>query len=398
MTSLHRNSIWLLLARLTAQGLALLFTIIIARRLGVDGFGQFAFIASLLLVGNTFSNFGTDTFLVRETARADQVTETAAQSLSLQLLLSTLYCLVMLVFRSTPLFLYSLALFPLAIFSVNNALLRALNRMDLFWFLSLLNGVIQILAAIFSLDVYTLCLFLLFGQILLSSISYSICRASLPTFGLFPLKKFSPIFKLTLPFAALTILLVLIQRLGILLSSLFLGDSLTGLFSSVTRIVDGLKLGHYAILGALLPALSRGHADSWRDFRKAFSLLISVSLAFAFVLLVFSKPIILFLYGDDFAEAIQPLALLGWSLLPYTVSSFISYDLIARGLESVVVKSAFVSLLIYIALFLWLIPTQGLTGAVWAALFGECFQGIVFGIFYARTKPSFVHINDYESK
>ena len=398
MTSLRRNSIWLLLARLTAQALAILFTVIIARKLGVDGFGEFAFIASLLFVGNTFTNFGTDTFLVRETARVDQVTDIAARSLALQLLLSALYSLAMLAFRNTPLFLYSLALFPLAIFSVNNALLRALNRMDLFWLLSLLNGVIQILAAIFSSDVYTLCLFLLFGQILLSSFSYFMCRASLPTFRLFPLKKFSPIFKLILPFAALTILLVLIQRLGILTVSAFLGDSATGIFSSITRIVDGLKLGHYAILGALLPALSRGGADSWRNFRKAFGFILIVSFGFAFVLLVLARTIILILYGDEFTQAIQPLARLGWSLLPYTVSSFVSYDLIARGFENLVVKSALVSLIIYLALYLWLIPTHGLTGAVWAALFGECLQGIVFGKFYFQSKPSFVTVSDYESK
>ncbi len=383
--SIKRNSIWLLLARITAQGLAILFTAIIARKLGVDDFGQFSFIASLLLVGNTFTNFGTDTFLVRETARANQVTDIAAQSFALQLLLSVLYCVAMLAYRSTPLFLYSLALFPLAIFSVNNALLRALNRMDLFWFLSLLNGSIQIFAAVFSVDVLPLCLFLLIGQFLLSTFSYLICRASLPTFRLFPLKKFSPILKLILPFAALTVLLVLIQRLGILSVSALLGDSATGLFSSITRVVDGLKLGHYAILGALLPALSLGSPDSWKSFRNAFVLLISVSLIFAVVLLVFARPIILILYGNEFTQASTPLALLGWSLLPYTISSFISYDLIARGLESVVVKSALVSLVIYIALYLWLIPTRGLTGAVWSALIGECLQGIVFVIFYKVT-------------
>ncbi|MCQ3938773.1 MAG: hypothetical protein DPW18_17255 [Chloroflexi bacterium] len=393
MPSLRRDSTWLLLARLTAQGLAVLFTVVIARKLGVDGFGQFSFIASLLLVGNTFTNFGTDTFLIRETARANRVNEIAAQSLALQLFLSALYCLAMPAFRNTPLLVYSLALFPLAVFSVNNALLRALNRMDLFWLLSLLNGAFQILAAIFSSDVFTLCLSLLFGQVLLSGISYLICRASLPTFRLFPLGKFSPLFKLILPFAALTILLVLMQRLGVLTVSALLGDSAAGLFSSVTRIVDGLKLGHYAILGALLPALARGSADSWRSFRKAFALLMSVSFAFAFVLLVFAQPIVLILYGDEFTRAVQLLALLGWSLLPYTVSSFISYDLIARGLENTVVKSAFVSLVIYLVLYLWLVPSQGLTGAVWAALFGECFQGMVFGIYYFRSKPSFVSVS-----
>lgn len=381
--NLRQNSIWLLLARISAQALAIIFTALIARKLGVDNFGHFAFIASLLLVGNTFTNFGTDTFLIREISRAGRLTEIISQSLFLQLILSALYCAIMLAYRDTPLLLYSLALFPLAIFSVNNALLRALNRMDLFMFLSLINGIFQIIAAVFSSDVLSLCIFLLIGQILLSAFSYLICRASLPAFRLLPLKSFFPIFKLTLPFAALTILLVLIQRLGILSVSTLLGDSATGLFSSITRIVDGLKFGHYAILGALLPAISQGSADSWRSFRKAFALLFSISSAFALFLMLFGKFIVFVLYGSEFTQASTQLALLGWSLLPYTVSSFVSYDLIARGHENDVVKASFISLVIYSVLFLWLIHSNGLSGAVWAALFGECMQAIVFGIFYA---------------
>ncbi len=381
--NIRKNSIWLLLARVTAQVLAIVFTAIIARKLGVDNFGHFALIASLLLIGNTFTNFGTDTFLIREISRADQPTEIVQQSLSLQLVLSALYCIIMLAYRDTPLLLYSLALFPLAIFSVNNALLRALNRMDLFMLLSLVNGFFHFSSAIFSSDVWSLCIFLLIGQILLSIFSYLICRASLWTFGLLPLKNFFPILKLILPFAALTILLVLTQRLGILSVSTLLDDAATGLFSSITRIVDGLKFGHYAILGALLPAISRGTADSWKSFRKAFTLLFSVSTTFALLLMIFGKSIVFILYGAEFAQASTQLALLGWSLLPYTVSSFVSYNLIARKHESDVVIASFISLVIYVVLYLWLIPSNGLIGAVRAALFGECMQAIVFGIFYA---------------
>ncbi|MDP1544572.1 MAG: oligosaccharide flippase family protein [Anaerolineales bacterium] len=383
---MRKNSFWLLFARLTAQALAILFAAVIARKLGVDDFGQFAFIASLIFIGNTVTSFGTDTFLVREIARANQVTRVAAQALALQLLLSLLYCFAMLAFRSAPLLLYSLVLFPLAIFSVNSALLRALDRMDLFWALSLLNGLLQVAAAYFSADVFTLCLFLLIGQILLSTVSYSICSASLPTFSLFPLGSFSPIFKLILPFAALTILLVLIQRLGVLSVSAILGDSATGLFSSITRIVDGLKVGHYAILGALLPALARGSPDSWRSFRKAFVLLLTVSLVFAIMLGMFSNPIILILYGNEFGQVSGPLSLLGWSLLPYTVSSFISYDLIARGLENIIVKSSVIALVLYVTLYLWLIPIYGFQGAVWSTLIGESLQGFVFGVFYFQNR------------
>ncbi len=390
-TALQRNSFWLLLARISAQALAVLFTAVAARKLGVDGFGQFAFIASLILIGNTFTNFGTDTFLVRETARANRVTGIAAQSLALQLFLSLLYCLAMLVFHSAPLFLYALALFPLTIYSVNNALLRALDRMDLFWALSLLNGLFQVVAALFSVDVFTLCLFLLVGQILLAGISYHVCRASLPTFRLFPLMGFFPIFKLTLPFAALTIFLVLIQRLGILSVSALLGDSATGLFYSIVRVVDGLKLGHYALLGALLPAISRGSSASWQSFRKAFSFLMMVSLIFSIALALFSKPVVLILYGNEFAAASFPLAVLGWSLLPYTVSSFISYDLIARGLENVVVKSAAISLTVHLVLYSWLILQFGWQGAVWAAVIGETLQGGVFVRYYFARSGSTAH-------
>ncbi|MEW6400939.1 MAG: oligosaccharide flippase family protein [Chloroflexota bacterium] len=375
---LSRDSFWLLAARLTAQALAILFTAITARKLGVDNFGHFAFIASVILICNTFTNFGTDTFLIRETARAGRATQLASQALTLQLLLSAFCLAAFILFRDSALLLYSLALFPLTIFSVDNALLRALNRMDSFWLLSLVNGILQILAAFFSADVLTLCLFLLIGQILLSAISYSICHASLLDFGLLPLKDFRPIFKLTLPFAALTILLVLTQRLGILSVSALLDDSATGIFSSVTRIVDGFKFGHYAILGALLPALSRSLTESWQSLRKAFVLLVTVSLVFAITLLLFSKTIILILYGQEFVQASAQLTVLGWSLLPYTISSFISYLLIARGQETTLVKATVVSLIIYAVLYFRFIKTSDISGAIYAALIGECVQAVIF--------------------
>ncbi len=383
-SSLQRNSFWLLSARLTAQALAIIFIAVTARKLGLNDFGHFAWIASILLVGNTFTNFGTDTFLVREIARAGRVTSFASQSLSLQLILSIIFCAAVILYRDLPLALYALALFPLAFYSVNNALLRALNRMDLFWLLSLANGFIQVIAAYFSSDVFTLCLFLLIGQILLSALSILICTASLPDFSLIPLKDFRPIFKLTLPFAALTILLVLIQRLGILSVSALLGDSATGIFSSASRIVDGLKFGHYAILGALLPALSRGSPDSWQSFRKAFLFLMTISLIFAIALVIFSSSIVIILYGKEFQPAVNQLSLLGWTLLPYTISSFISYSLIARGLESTLVKATIISLLIYIVLYFGFITTSGLSGAVWAAVIGECLQAVVFLLFYSQ--------------
>ena len=362
--------------------MAVLFTAILARKLGVQDFGRFAYIGSMIFIGNTFTNFGTDTYLVRETARVEKPPEETSRSLSLQLFLSVIYCSSMLALRDTSLFVYCLALFPLTVFSINNALLRALGRFGVFWFLSLANSLLQVLAAVLSWDVSSLCLFLLSGQVLVSGLSLLICRASLPSFRLFPLKEFRPIFRLVLPFAALTILLVLIQRLGILFTSILLDEKSTGLFSAIVRIIEGLKLGHYAILGALLPILSKGGRDSRQSFRHAFALLMCISFIFVLLLIMFSQPILSFLFGAEFRPASPALPVLGWSLIPYTLSSFISYDLIARGLEGVVVRSAFLSLLIYVILYLMLIPSSGLIGAVQSALWGEWAQGVVFTFLY----------------
>lgn len=397
LTSLRRNSLWLLLARLSAQVLAILFIVVTARKLGLVEFGHFALIASVLLIGNTITNFGSDTYLIREIARAGQVTQIAAQVLSLQLVLSAVFCAALILFRDLPLLLYNLALFPLALFSVNTALLRALNRMDLFWFLTLVNGVFQIVAAIFSSDVFTLCLFILMGNITLSAFSYFICRASLPGFDLIPLKDFRPIFKLTLPFAVLTIFLVLNQRLGILYVSALLDDSATGLFSSAFRVVDGLKFGHYAILGALLPALSRAAPDSWRSFRSSFIFLMSISTVFIALLMAASKPIIALLYGVEFVSAVPFLSQLGWTLLPYTVTSFISYSLIARQLEIPLAISTGVSSMIYAILYPWLIETGGVAGAVHAALLGEYLQSAVFiAVYFLAQKRSGIFLHEPE--
>ena len=384
MSRLKRNSLYLLLTRITAQALSILFIALLARRLGVADFGQFTFIAAIILLGNTFTNFGTDTTLIRELNRAP-APRLIAQSFALQLTLSVLWLIVTFILKpNLSLLLYSLALFPLALFSIATAALRARERMELVLALSLINGILQLLAAFFSLDISALILYLLIGHFLTAVFSYLLCNASLPDFQLIPLPNIFPLLKLTLPFAALTFLLVLSQRLGVLATTLLLGDSATGIFSAAARIVDGLKLGHYAILGALLPVISRRAPEAAHSFRMGFLLLIFASLFMSIVLSLFPKFIIVLLYGERFLPAVHLLALFGWSLIPYTVSSFLSYHLIAQGREIGLVKATAISLALFLALYLWLIPRFQIPGAIYAALIGEIIQAIVFIVVASR--------------
>ena len=163
--SLHLNAFWLLFSRISAQALAVIFIALVARRLDPASFGQFTFITATIFIGNTFTTFGTDTLLIREIAKSGQLTTLVRRAFTLQICLSIFWCFSTLLFRAeTPLLIFSFSLFPLAIVSVASALLRAFERMDLFWGLNFLNCLIQILAAILSKDLMTLCTLLLAGN------------------------------------------------------------------------------------------------------------------------------------------------------------------------------------------------------------------------------------------
>lgn len=385
MISLRRNSFWLLFARISTLGLAVLFVALVARRLGTAGFGQFTFIAAIVLIGNVFTSFGTDTLIIRETAKAGYITSLAARAFTLQIVLSGVWCFAIFIFgKNNPLLIYSLSLFPLALFSITSALLRAFERMDLFWGLSIINGFIQIVCAVLSPDLSTLCIFLLMGNIVTAFLALAICFVSLPGFNLFPFLDFRPLVRVALPFATLATLGILSQRLGVLSVSILAGDVAAGLFSSAARIVEGMKLGHYAVLGALLPALSRNTLDSKHDNRAAFLGLLGISVLIAGATMFFANPILNFIFGDKYTSAVSLLIVLIWTLLPYTISAFISVDLVVRGLEYTLVKATIISLVIYASLYFLLINSNGLLGAAWAALLGECLQAIILILFYFR--------------
>ena len=53
--SLLKNIGWTVVSRIGTQGIAVLSNVLLARYLGRDGFGEYAFISSILLIGNALA-------------------------------------------------------------------------------------------------------------------------------------------------------------------------------------------------------------------------------------------------------------------------------------------------------------------------------------------------------
>jgi O-antigen/teichoic acid export membrane protein len=384
-TQLAKDSLLVLAARLGAHGAMAIFTILIARRLGSEGFGEYAFIASAVFIGNMLTTFGTDMLLIREIAARHDFSP-LVPSLFLQLSLSIL--LIVLAW-SLPILpgqskagglafkIYSLALVPFAFFTVFSSVLRGLQRMDQYAALNLSISLLQLVGTFIFIrssgsSVVTLAWLLLAVQAAAAFLAGWLCRDQISHFrgpARFTLRQFRPI----LPLATLSTLGILYQRLGILLVAFWLGAAATGWFSAALRLVEFSKTAHLAFFTVLYPALANAQ-DDVKDFHRVWLVLLGSALVAALALSLLASPLTLVLFGEEYAASVPVLRLLAWMLVPFTISTSLTLRFVAANREKPVLVALSASLLLLFLLNSLWTPRFGILGAGWAIFLAECLQ------------------------
>ncbi|HKZ70017.1 MAG TPA: polysaccharide biosynthesis C-terminal domain-containing protein, partial [Anaerolineales bacterium] len=283
--------------------------------------------------------------------------------------------------------LYSLALLPLAFFTVFTTALRGKQRMDLYTILNLLVSLGQLLGVwLFvqpgsSVRVVAACL--LVTQVAAAVLAGSLCAVYIPDFWRAWRFSFSAVLALaraSAPIALLGLLGMTYQKLSVYMLATLTGAAMTGWFSASMRVVEAFKLIHLALFGALYPAMSQARqtksAQSEATFRASGRSLLAVSTTAVLGLFAFASPLVASLYGPTFEPSIPALRILAWTLIPYTINTYLSLSFLAVGRERRVARALFASLLALTILNLWWIPVGGLVGACWAALAAEIIQSI----------------------
>ena len=395
-TRIARDSLWLLTARIGAQVSLVIVAYLLARRLGTAGFGEYAFIAAMILIGNALTTFGSDMYLIREIA-AKKDFSGLPSVLVLQLILSFLF--IGFIFLLAPylpnqtaegvsaLKVYSLALIPLAFFTVFTSVLRGAQKMTAYAWLNFILPLVQA-AAVFifiqrGADVVTLAYLLLVIQTLGAVMGGVFCVIAVPGFlsgSHFTFDGITSLFLACLPIALVAVLGILYQKMSLALLS-FLGTaSMVGLYSAAARVVEAARIGHIAVFTALYPALA--HAEWERlsrgTFRRSWLWLLTISSLGSILLFLLAKPLVDIVFGADYRPSIPVLKILSFTMVPYTVSSFLSLVFLAKREERIVLRTLSVSTLALLALTVWLVPRAGQVGAGWAVLTTEIVQAAIF--------------------
>ncbi len=405
--AIGRNAAWLLAGRLAAQALGIALTLVLARRLGVAGFGAYAFVSSAVFLANVVTTFGTDMVLIRDIAAGRPSRWGAALAVQLGLSCGAMvaaWLLAPLAGRLvpavvTPLRIFSLSLAPAAFFSVCSAVLRGMGRMGTYAALGVAASAIQ-LAAIAALaysapalSLEAVFVALLGVQIAVAALAWAACAARSESMRMWPRisgPDVRAMLRSTGTIGVLGLLGMTYQRIPILLLAAVSGPAAAGWFAGASKVIEASKTGHVALFGAIYPAMARARgpeaiADanegaagvdpglrwSWRVATGG-AVLISAGLVLAGPVLVRA------LYGSGFAPSGPGLVILALSLVPSTLATYQSLDLVAGGRETATVGAQLVSLAALLVLIGVLVPALGWMGGCWAVLAAEVVQAAAF--------------------
>ena len=393
---LIRHSVWLLLGRLGTQVGVALFTVILARRLGSAGFGEYAFVAAIIFVTNALSTFGTDMLLVREIAAQNDLSRLPA-ALLLQLILSALVIAATWLWAEQipnqgaetvlALRIYVLSLIPLAFFTVFTTALRGKQHMGAYLVVNLISAILQLGAGLVpNLNIDSLFVLLCMVQAVLAVFTGILCVLLIP--GFWQAWRHAALLSSSFlmdvaPLALLTVMTILYQRLSVLALSLMTASEQVGLFSAAARIVEASKTVHLGIFAALYPAMSQAGSDAinrsaWDNpFKWSWRILLAGAVLIALMLYSTSTLLIQILYGGQFRVSAPILQILAWTIIPFTINTYLTLSYLASNQEWVVGRAFAAGLLGLLILNLGLIPLYGPQGSAWASLIAECIQSII---------------------
>lgn len=162
-----------------------------------------------------------------------------------------------------------------------------------------------------------------------------------------------------------------------------------GLYDAAVRIAEAWYFIPGIIVSSLFPAIVNAKISSEGMYnnrlKKIIFLLIFLSLLVAIPVAIFSKNIIIALYGLDFMGSISILQIYIWAGVGMSLNIILNTYLVAENFRRIIFSSSFIAMAGNVILNLILIPRHGIVGAAWATFFSYLLSPISL-LFFNKTR------------
>lgn len=385
--TLWRGVLWMVAGSGVAQLLAAIAGLVLARRVGPEGYGLYTAAFALSSVFAYAASLGLDTIVPRQIARQPAHIGTVALS-ALYPVLMGVFPLALVIGGSGLLVGYSgerLSLLWLAawitgvrgVINLLRAVFRGMERMDRDALIQVVEGGLVLAGVALGLRVAPTVRSAI-GCTLLGEMA-ALALAGLWVRGVVRPVRWEPALAWTMireafPLSMAFTLVGLSVRLDTLVLSLLQPAHEVGIYGAAVGVVM-LTRSLSTMAAAFLPRLSALAARDRQAFIRlrdqTFWLILAAGIGLGGGISLLASPLIGWLYGPDFAEAVSPLRILGMMSAALFLNTYFWQVLIARGEHRVIVRSTVIAMLVSLPLAALLVPGAGALGAAGVALFRE---------------------------
>lgn len=379
---IFKNMSWLLISQIIASICAFIWTVLMARYLGVNKYGIFGFATSLTAILAVTVDLGINTHVIRHVATdyssAPKYLGNAMPLKSIFGLGTMILTLIILLLMKTD----ELTLTVTLLFAI---------EMIIKSFISLLNGSFQAfeegkyqgigntLLHIILLIFILITIFTDFGLIGIA-ISYILANAIALLYAFYTFKKHiakpkfeldlefcKKITRLSIPFAVIGLLYTIYYSIDIVMLTNMVGSYASGIYNATYKLISVLTLFYSVYTAVIFPVMSKFFNDDESmlliSFEKSIKYLMLVIIPIAVGTVFYSLDIIQLIYGHKYDAASSVLSILIWTVCLLFISGAANSLLNASHKEVTVTKIYAIAALFNIVLNFFMIPYLSYNGA-----------------------------------
>lgn len=388
--TIFKNMSWLLVSQIIASVCAFIWTILMARYLGVNHYGIFGFATSFTAILAIIVDLGINTHVVRHVATDyDSAPKYLGNALPLKSIFSILAMILTLIIliimkadelTTTVTLLFTIEMIIKSYVNLLNGSFQAFEEGK---YQGIGNTILHVILLIFIL----ITIFTDFGLIGIS-VSYILANAITLLYAYYSFKKHitKPKFELDLefckqitvlsiPFAVIGLLYTIYYSIDIVMLTNMVGSYASGIYNATYKLISVLTLFYSVYTAVIFPVMSRlfNNDESLLliSLEKSIKYLMLIIIPIAVATVLYSADIVHLIYGHEYDAASSVLTILIWTVCLLFVSGACNSLLNASHKEVAVTKIYAVAAVFNIVLNFFLIPKFSYNGAAMTTVLSD---------------------------
>lgn len=407
--TIFKNMSWLMVSQIIASICGFIWTILIARYLGVNQYGILGFAISLTTILSFTMDWGISTHIVRHiSTNYDSASKYLGNALPLKGIFTIgaiiITLIILIIMKSDEMTITVTLLFAIeqTIRSIIGLLNGSFQAFEEGKYQGIGNTILNtilllfILITIFTdLGIYGISISYILANIIGLSYSYYALKEHIvkPKFEID--KKFcKKITILSLPFAVTGLLYTVYYSIDVVMLTNLVGNYPTGLYNATYKLISVLNLFYSIYTAVIFPVMSKFYKNDEKmlliSFEKSIKYLMLAIIPIAFGTMIYSSDIINLIYGSKYEPASSALAILIWTVCLLFISGACNTLLNASHKELTVTKIYAIAAVFNIILNFIMIPYFSYDGAAITTVLSDLLIVVIqFQIIYKMNyKPN----------